>query len=121
MWQMESEAQDGTGSGNRYPSEHSSELLIDRLREGVRAWDASTTTRTVILPSGLIDVTVVSSRFQGLNSREREEIFWPALDSIPKPQMIHLTYCLLLSPDEAAESFSDLPRQPSAPSDSWDE
>ena len=75
------------------------------IRDCVTGWDAETVVRCAVRPDGKQDLTIISQRFEGLDSREREAIFWPVLDPVPKPEMIHLTYCLLLTPDEAARSF----------------
>lgn len=89
------------------------------IRECVSGWDEDATVRSAIRPDGKIDVTIVSARFEGMDSREREETFWPVLGPVPKPEMIFCTYCLLLTPAEAERSFSS--PKPVQRADAWDE
>jgi hypothetical protein len=58
--------------------------VISRLREG-----------------GKIDLTIVSRLFAGQDGLEREALFWPVFASVPKSELIYMTYCLLLTPEEA--------------------
>lgn len=90
-----------------------------QLRGATAAWDPEATVRSVARPDGMLDVTIISRRFEGLDSRDREEAFWPALDPIAKADMVYLTYCLLLTSEEARQSFGAV--RPSAIHDDWDE
>ncbi|HLJ55639.1 MAG TPA: hypothetical protein VKT77_11420 [Chthonomonadaceae bacterium] len=93
--------------------------LVARTAAVVLAWDPDAAVRAETRPDGKLDLTVISRRFEGKDSREREEEFWPALHSIPKADMVHLTYCLLLTPEEAERSFG--PAQPPGATDNWDD
>jgi hypothetical protein len=93
--------------------------LQDLIRASVAAWDSDAEVRASARPDGKIDMTIVSCRFEGLDSRDREASFWPALDPVPKSEMVYLTYCLLLTPEEAERSFSGA--TPHSESEDWDE
>ena len=69
----------------------------------------------------MTDITVVSQRFEGFDSRDREKIFWPVLDDITKSEMLHLTYCLLLTPEEATADFSTEKPDMGSAAEDWDE
>jgi hypothetical protein len=90
------------------------------IRECLAKWDPEAIVRSAIRPDGKLDITVVSRRFEGRDSREREADFWPALDLVPKPEMVYLTYCLLLTPEEAERSFGVAPAV-TAMGENWDE
>lgn len=94
--------------------------LVQQIRACVEQWDPNAEVRAVIRPDRLVDLTVVSRRFEGRDSRDREADFWPALESVPKAEMVYLTYCLLLTPEEAERSFSGQPSAGAA-SEDWDE
>jgi hypothetical protein len=53
-----------------------------------------------------IDVTVVSRLFEEKDGLEREAFFWPVFASVPRSDLIYMTYCLLLTPEEAARHFA---------------
>ena len=68
-----------------------------------------------------IDVRVVSSRFEGLDAQERERIFWDVFEETPKSELIHMTYALMMTPEEAIRfSESCMNRNP-IPTDGWEE
>jgi len=90
------------------------------IRECLAEWDPEAIVRSAIRPDGKLDITVISGRFEGRDSREREADFWPALDPVPKPEMVYLTYCLLLTPEEAERSFGAEPVV-AATGENWDE
>src|SRR5947199_1043492 len=69
---------------------------------------------------GKIDLTVVSRLFEGKDGLEREAAFWPVFASVPKSELIHMTYCLLLTPQEAARHFAQAgPRPGKDNADEW--
>ncbi|HZO91157.1 MAG TPA: hypothetical protein VFB38_22720 [Chthonomonadaceae bacterium] len=77
---------------------------IVRERWGARDPEAQVT--SVLRPDGKVDMTVVSRLFEGLGGLEREALFWPTFDPVPKSDLIYMTYCLLLTPEEAARHFA---------------
>src|SRR5436853_155535 len=101
------------------PGRH--EELKRQIYGCVGAWDPVAVVRTGVRPDGKMDVTVISDRFANIDSRDREGLFWPALAPIPKSEMVHLTYSLLLTPDEAARSFGSSPQWQAEPGSDWDE
>ncbi|CCW35392.1 hypothetical protein CWRG_02502 [Chthonomonas calidirosea] len=48
-----------------------------------------------------IDVTVISSLFEGQMGPEREGALWQLLAPFSPQELLHLTGCLLLTPSEA--------------------
>lgn len=100
---------------------NSQDALERLIVECVRAWDPEAKVRARMRPDEKMDVTVVSARFKGLDSREREALFWPALDPVPINEMVRLTYFLLLTPDEAARSFGPGHGERTASPEDWDE
>jgi hypothetical protein len=56
---------------------------------------------------GMLDVTVVSALFAGQDSEARERLFAPVFADVPRDIQMRMTYCLLLTPDEAAHYFPD--------------
>ena len=57
-----------------------------------------------------IDMRIVSPLFEGKDGLEREAFFYPVFAPIPKTEMLYMTYCLLLTPEEEARVFA-VPRQ----------
>ena len=53
-----------------------------------------------------IDMRVVSHLFEGKDGLEREAFFYPVFETVPKTDMLYMTYCLLLTPQEAARNFA---------------
>ena len=90
------------------------------MRAAVAEWDAGAEVRCALRPDGKMDFTVISRRFEGSDDREREADFWLALDPLPKSEMVYLTFCLLLTPEEAERSFGDAAVVPTSVED-WDE
>lgn len=58
-------------------------------------------------PENKIDMTVISRLFEGRDGLEREAFFWPVFTPVPKPDLVHMTYCLLLTPAEATRYFAE--------------
>jgi len=79
--------------------------LQTRLEEVVRqGWgnrDPEVQVSSVLRDGNKIDMTVVSKLFAGLEWREREAAFWPVFDPVPKYDLLYMTCCLLLTPEEA--------------------
>ena len=61
---------------------------------------------STLRPDGKVDLRVVSTRFKTLDDRDREALFWPVFESVPREDLIYMTYCLLLTPEEEALHFS---------------
>jgi hypothetical protein len=96
------------------------ESLTALIRSCAAAWDPQSEVRANARPDGKLDVTVISGRFEGLDSRSREAEFWPALEPVPKSEMIYLTYCLLLTPQEAEHDFGSAQTEADR-AENWDE
>ena len=58
--------------------------------------------------NGKIDLTVVSTLFEGMDSSDREGLVWPMLRDLPEQDLLRMTYCLFLTPEEAAQHFGQL-------------
>lgn len=90
------------------------EALRERLDTLVRErWslrDPDVQVSSALREDHKIDMRVVSHLFEGRDGLEREALFYPVFDPVPKTDMLHMTYCLLLTPQEAAHSFA-LPGQ----------
>ena len=72
------------------------------IRGGWHARDPEAQVTSVLRADNMIDITVVSELFEDKNGLEREAFFWPVFDPVPKYDLIYMTYCLLLTPEEAA-------------------
>jgi hypothetical protein len=75
-----------------------------RARWGERDPDAKVS--STVRDDGKVDLMVVSRLFEGKDGLEREAFFWPVFAPVPKSDLIHMTYCLLLTPEEAARLFA---------------
>lgn len=53
-----------------------------------------------------IHVLVVSEAFKGMSAEKRDNMVWPILEKLPKDEMIHISLCLLLTPEEAETPFA---------------
>ncbi len=83
----------------------------NRLEQIVRErWgeqDPAVVVTSSLRDDGKVDMVVVSRLFEGKDGLEREACFWPAFASVPKSDLIYMTYCLLLTPEEAARHFAE--------------
>ena len=118
---MNSEARCGAAGSSAEVAVDRHRLLTDLVRRCALGWDPQADVRSAIRPDGMADVTVVSRRFENCDSREREGIFWPALDPVPRAEMVYFTYFLLLTPEEAARSFDEAAPQTESVAEDWDE
>lgn len=86
------------------------EALRERLETLVRErWgenDPDVEVSTTLRDDAKIDMRIVSRLFEGKDGLEREAFFYPVFDPVPKTEMLHMTYCLLLTPHEAARNFA---------------
>lgn len=82
------------------------ERLIGIVREAWGDRDAEAEVSGTLRRDGKVDLRVVSGLFVGKGGLEREAFFWPAFESVPKSELIYMTYCLLLTPDEALRHFA---------------
>ena len=86
------------------------EELRERLETLVRErWgkeDPDVEVSTTLRDDAKIDMRVVSRLFEGKDGLEWEAFFYPVFDPVPKTEMLHMTYCLLLTPREAARNFA---------------
>ncbi|MCW3099217.1 MAG: hypothetical protein JWL77_4835 [Chthonomonadaceae bacterium] len=76
--------------------------LEEVVRQGWQERDPEVRVSSVLRDGNKIDMTVISKLFASLEGRDREAEFWPVFDPIPKYDLIYMTYCLLLTPEEAA-------------------
>ena len=84
-----------------------------RCGSGWKPWCASSgacRTRTCRYSAHLrgptqIDMRVVSRLFEGKDGLEREALFYPVFETVPKTDMLHMTYCLLLTPARGGTQF----------------
>ncbi len=90
--------------------------LEEVVREGWRERDPEVQVSSVLREGNKIDMTVVSQEFAGHNGREREALLWPVFAPVPKYDLIYMTYCLLLTPEEAANTALT---QRAANTDDW--
>lgn len=81
-----------------------------RLESVLRAeWgqrDPDVVVSGALRPDGKVDMTVVSRLFAGKDGLEREAFFWPVFETVPKSELVYMTYCLLLTPEEAGRHFA---------------
>ena len=77
--------------------------LEEVVRQGWSERDPEVQVTSVLRDGNKIDMTVISQRFADLEGRDREAFFWPVFDPIPKYDLVYMTYCLLLTPAEAAD------------------
>jgi hypothetical protein len=89
--------------------------LEEVVRQGWRERDPEVQVSSVLRDGNKIDMTVISTQFAGLEGRDREARFWPVFDPVPKYDLVYMTYCLLLTPEEAAH------RNPSPGNDNADD
>ena len=86
------------------------ETLRQRLQtlvlEHWQSQDPDITASSTLRQDGKIDMQVVSRLFEGKDGLEREAFFYPVFDPVPKTDMMRMTYCLLLTPAEAARNFA---------------
>ena len=100
------------------------EALRERLETLVRerwgANDPDVQVSTNLRRDNKIDMQVVSRLFEGRDGLEREAFFYPVFDPVPKTEMLHMTYCLLLTPQEAARNFAEIGQRTSRDNtDDW--
>ncbi len=76
------------------------------VREEWGLHDPDALVSTTLRGDNKIDMKVVSRLFEGKDGLEREAFFYPVFDPVPKTEMLHMTYCLLLTPHEAARNFA---------------
>jgi len=53
-----------------------------------------------------IHVLVVSEAFKGMPAEKRDDMVWPILEKLPEDEMIYISLCLLLTPEEADTPFA---------------
>ena len=72
---------------------------IVRTRWG--ALDPDVQVSSVLRDDGKVDMTVISRLFEGKDGLEREAAFWPVFAPVPIADLVHMTYCWMLTPEEA--------------------
>ncbi len=79
---------------------------IQRFISGaLREADPSACVEARPRPAGLVEIVVISPRFEAKGSIEREEMLWPVLRALPREDRVRMAYSLLLTPDEAARYY----------------
>ena len=84
----------------------SDDLAAKVRRVILHAWreqDPGVVIRTRERADGLLDLTVVTRLFEGMEAFEREPLLWSALRDLTRYDAIHLTYSLLLTPSESVQ------------------
>ena len=69
--------------------------------------DPAATVTSCLRDGCKIDMTIISRRFEGMDDLERSAYFWPMLEEVPRSELVYMTYCLQLTPDEAMELFAE--------------
>lgn len=80
--------------------------LEEVVRQGWGARDPEMQIISVLRDGNKIDMTVISKLFADLEWRDREAAFWPVFDSVDKYDLLYMTCCLLLTPEEAIQNES---------------
>jgi hypothetical protein len=80
--------------------------LVEIIRAGWAIRDPEVRVTGLLRADHMIDITVVSALFAGKDGLAREAFFWPVFNPIPRSELIYMTYCLLLTPEEAARQFA---------------
>ena len=78
-----------------------------RIRSAWNRRDADAAIRVDQREDGKLAVTLISTAFDGLDSFEREALFWPVMRDLPNDILVRMAYSLLLTPDEADRYFAD--------------
>ena len=68
-----------------------------------------------------IDVTVISTLFEGRDGQARESLFWRVFAETPKSELIYMTYALMMTPDEAKQFSASCMNPNPLPADAWEE
>lgn len=103
---------------DRTEAENLQTRMEDAIRDAWSAQDPELHVSSLLHTDNKIDVTVISSLFEGKDGLEREAFFWPTFRSFSRSDLIVMTYCLLLTPGEAARHFTH-PEQ-TAGNDNWE-
>jgi hypothetical protein len=83
------------------------EARQQRLERAVTThWDSEAEIRSHLRPNGMVELTVVSLRFEGVSGSDREGMFWATFAETSREDLIYMAYCLLLTPDEAQRYFA---------------
>jgi hypothetical protein len=69
--------------------------------------DSEASVQVRLRPDGKFDLRLVSTRFEGMDSTEREALFWSRIRRLPSSITIRMTYALLLTPEEARSYFDE--------------
>ncbi len=98
------------GGGFRRKGTAMDQALGRRVEEMVReAWggrDPLLSVECRLRPDGKIELRVVSTAFEALDSLEREALLWEVLRPLPSADAVRMTYSLLLTPAEARRYFA---------------
>lgn len=76
------------------------------VRENWGPSDKELQVLSILRTDNKIDMRIISPLFEGKDGLEREAFFYPVFAPIPKTEMLHMTYCLLLTPEEAVRVFA---------------
>lgn len=87
------------------PADVAAERVMRLIRDALAPDDPDAQVRATRRPDGLLETTVVTRLFEGLDSLEREALLWPILRALPTDDLLRMTYSLLLTPAEAGELF----------------
>jgi hypothetical protein len=81
--------------------------LEQQVREAFAEIDPDAKLEVRLRPDGKFDLHLVSTKFEGMGSTEREALFWSRIRRLPSSVTIRMTYALLLSPAEAETYFDE--------------
>ena len=81
--------------------------LERQVEESWEEVDPEATVEVRLRPDGKFDLRLVSARFEGMDSAERESLFWSRIRRLPPTVTVRMTYALMLTPEEAAAYFED--------------
>jgi hypothetical protein len=85
--------------------------LSERLERAIReAWSSQDPNLQVEIAAhedGKLEITIISSIFEGQDSFERESRLWTVLRPFSPSDLIRLTYSLLLTPAEAKAFYPE--------------
>ena len=81
--------------------------LQSRIRQAWIPRDSRAVVKVEPRDDGKLAVTLISAAFEGLDSFQREELFWPVMRDFPNDILVQMTYSLLLTPEEAGGYFSE--------------
>ena len=81
--------------------------LEHQVKDALIETDPDATVEVKLRPDGKFDLRLMSTRFEGLDSTQREAFFWSRIRRLPSSVTVRMTYALLLTPEEASSYFEE--------------